>query len=96
MPQSSKTINLIQASILITITLSGLWLVSDFIAFLLSILIPIIALALIILSLIVEYLEKSNVPAWYYRLMVLLIVLPLLIGLLFSAINGFHFNWTQH
>ncbi len=94
-PEDSKRQFVTKIGILITITLSFLWLVSDYVAFLLSLLIPALALAAFIISRIAEYLEKSNVPSWYYRLMLVLIGIPLLIGFVFAAIYGFQFSWSH-
>ncbi|MBK9107801.1 MAG: hypothetical protein IPM92_05315 [Saprospiraceae bacterium] len=80
-------------TILIVISFSILWLIQDYLAFFMSLLVPLISLFILIISLIVEYLEKSNVPKWYYKLLLLLIILPILTGLLFSGLNHFEFTW---
>jgi len=52
---------------------------------------PAISLSVLIVSFIVEKIEISNVPLWYYYLMIILIVSPVLVLIFFGELNGFGF-----
>lgn len=77
---------------ILTITYGVLWLVHEYTAFFLTLLVPIISFCTLIISLITEYLERSNIPRWYYRFMAILIILPLLVGILMACILKFEFG----
>lgn len=54
----------------------ALWVLYEYLASLLSVIIGVVCLAILVLSLIVELVERSNVPRWYYHLMLISIVAP--------------------
>ncbi len=66
-----------------------LW--DDYIGFFLSVVMACIVTAILIISLVVEWIEHSKVPLWYYSLMGISILSPLLVLLFFSMIEGIHF-----
>lgn len=72
-----------------------LWLISDYAATLVSVLFPIIFLFLLLLSQVVELVQKSKVPKWYYWFMVVSILAPLFTAFLFTFIMGIDFDWTK-
>ncbi|MBK8955425.1 MAG: hypothetical protein IPM34_07715 [Saprospiraceae bacterium] len=73
---------------ILTITYGVLWLVHEYVAFFLTLVVPAVSLSILLISLITEYLERSNIPGWYYRLMLLLILIPLMIGLVMGYLFG--------
>lgn len=86
---------LLEIGIGLGLILSLLWFVQDYLASFLCLLIPALALSLMAVSYIAELLEKSNLPFWYYRLMWMLVLIPLILLLIFGSINHFHFDWTR-
>lgn len=65
-----------------------LWLFNDYLATLLSISLGSIFLAILIISLIVEWIERSKVPIWYYKVMVVSILAPLLTAIVYLFFAG--------
>lgn len=93
--KSNSKFPLLEIGIGLGLTLSCLWLVQDYLASFLCLLIPMLALVLMVVSFIAELLEKSNLPSWYYRLMWVLVLVPLVVLLIFSSINHFQLDWTR-
>lgn len=67
----------------------GLWLLDEYLGTLLSTILAPIALALLIIAYISEYLEPSRVPSWYFTLMLCSFLAPIAAAgvyfLIFSA-----------
>ncbi|MFT5385406.1 MAG: hypothetical protein ACI81W_002814, partial [Saprospiraceae bacterium] len=66
----------------------GLWLISDYIATLISVIFVVIFAAILIIAAISEMIEPSKVPRSYYIFMIVSILAPLLAGILFLSIIG--------
>ena len=71
-----------------------LWLWNDYLATLISLVFAGIFLIILIISLIVEWVERSKVPGWYYRFMTISILAPLAATLIYLMING-GLNWVN-
>lgn len=65
-----------------------LWFVNEYLATMLSLIFGSICLLILLISLIVEWIERSKVPRWYFMLMLMSVLAPLLTALLFVGING--------
>jgi hypothetical protein len=65
-----------------------LWLWNDYLASLFSVIFGSIFLLILILSLIVEWVERSKVPGWYYKFMVASILAPLAAAVLYLFLHG--------
>lgn len=77
------------------IIFSILWLWDDYIASLLTVVIPIICLFILIISLLAELVERSKVPRWYYIIMILSILAPIIAALVFVFFVGADFEWMN-
>jgi len=66
----------------------GLWLTNDYIALMMSLIIATIFFSILIISLIVEKIEPSRVPKWYFQIMLVSIFVPIVIGALYIGIMG--------
>lgn len=66
----------------------ALWLSNDYLATILSLIFFCICLLILLISLIVEWIDRSKVPGWYYWLLAASTLAPLLAALAFLAING--------
>lgn len=64
----------------------GLHLMDEYIGFLCSLVIGVIALAIYLVSLITEMVERSKVPGWYYKLMLITTITPILVLLVFKFV----------
>ena len=65
-----------------------LWLSNDYLATFLSLIFFCICLLILIISIIVDWIDGSKVPQWYFMLMTASTLAPLLAALIFIAING--------
>jgi hypothetical protein len=70
-----------------------LWLWNDFVATLLSLSFAAIGLFVLIISLIAEIIDRSKVPRWYFYVIILSVITPLLIGSLFMFIKKGSLDW---
>ncbi|MCB0634492.1 MAG: hypothetical protein KDD15_32385, partial [Lewinella sp.] len=70
-----------------------LWLLNDYLASVLSLILAVISFAILLVSLGVELVERSGVPAWYYHYMLATIFAPVLSGLVYFFISG-ELNWV--
>lgn len=70
-----------------------LWLINDYLASMLSLILAIISLAILLTSLVIELVERSRVPRWYYYYMLVSIFAPVLSGLVYFFISG-ELNWV--
>lgn len=66
----------------------GLWLMNDYIATLLTLIVASIVSAVLLIALISEWLERSRVPKKYFQVMALSIVAPLISAALYMALFG--------
>lgn len=70
-----------------------LWMVNDYLASMLSLILAVISFAILLVSLVVELVERSRVPAWYYYYMAVSIIAPILSGVVYFFISG-ELNWV--
>lgn len=70
-----------------------LWLVNDYLASMISLILACICLAILLLSLLIELVERSKVPRWYYFFMAASVLAPILSGLIYYFISG-QLNWV--
>jgi len=70
-----------------------IWIINDYVASMLLLIIPVIATSILILSLLFELIEPSKVPRIYYKYVLTMIFSPMLVGFLYFYINGFDLSW---
>lgn len=61
-----------------------IWLVSDYIGLLLCLGVSLISFSILVISWIADRLEYAGVPSWYYPLMIMSTLIPMLIIALFG------------
>ena len=88
-------LSLLESFLLQVIFYCVIWLLNEYIGTLLCIIIPPIALAVLTISYISEFIEKSKVPRSYFYHLWILIITPLTVGLAFTAVYGANFDWLQ-
>ena len=71
----------------------ALWLWNDYVATLVSSVFAVIFLFLLVISYIVEWIEPSKVPTWYYRFMLVSILAPVIAAVLFIGLYGTDLEW---
>ena len=72
-----------------------LWVISDYTATLVTIILPFIFLFLLILALAAELIDRSKIPKWYFKFMILSILAPILTAIVFVSVLGSNFDWTR-
>ena len=70
----------------------GVFVWNDHVGFLLCTILGSITLVLLVISYVVELIERSKVPPWYFLLMWISLVAPLITLLFFAGIGGIHFT----
>lgn len=74
---------------------AGIWVMSDYTATLLTLVLPVIFLFLLIISLFSEMIDRSKTPRWYFKFMIISILVPILTAVVFVAALGANFDWTK-
>jgi len=70
-----------------------LWLLNDYMATLLTLIIGAIVLAVLLLALISEAIERSRVPRRYFYVMGLSVLAPLFAAILYQVLFGGHLSF---
>lgn len=76
-----------------TVIYLAMWMYNDYLASLLSLILAGICLVILLVSLVVELVERSKVPRWYYFFMAASVLSPILSGLVYYFISG-ELNWV--
>ena len=90
-----KSLGIIEISLIQGIFYALLWLANSYIATLLTAIIVPIFVSLLVISLIAELLDRSKVPKWYFKIMVLSAVIPILVAMFFFNANDGFFDWME-
>lgn len=93
--ESDPFINLAIASLTLAIICTATWLWNDYVASYLSIIFPGISLVILIIAVIADWIEPSRIPKWYYGLMLISILIPLLVGAIFLYLNEGVLEWLK-
>ena len=72
---------------------SILWLWNDYVASLLTVVLPTIFFFILIIALLAELIERSKVPRWYYYFMAVSVLAPIVAALVFVFFVGADFEW---
>jgi quinol-cytochrome oxidoreductase complex cytochrome b subunit len=94
MPRDTKTERLLQRIVTIegllvqTITYLALWLIDSYLAKVVSLLVGGVAAGILVVSILVEWVDRSRVPRVYYRVVLWCLLGPLLGGLLGWLLAG--------
>ncbi len=88
-------LSLFEIFLLEVIVWLGLWLLNDYLATLLTLIIGAIVLAVLLFALIAEAIERSKVPRRYFYVMALSILAPLVAGGLYLALFGGELRFLQ-
>ena len=65
-----------------------LWMWDEYLATLLSLIWGGICLLVLLTSLVVEWIEKSNVPRWYFSFLWVSVLAPIMAAVIYSGIVG--------
>ena len=76
-----------------TILYSGLWILSPYAGFMLSMIVATISATILIISLIMELVDRSKVPKIYFRFMLTAVICPIVVALFFIAFYPDAMSW---
>ena len=77
------------------IVYSLLWLIDEYVASYLCIVIPVIAFAILVVSLLSELFERSRISRKYFIIMGVTILTPLMVGMAFYTLYDGKLEWMQ-
>ncbi len=75
------------------VTYLSIWLWNEYVASYITLIFPIMILIILILALIADWIEPSRIPGWYYKVMIISILIPVIIGAVFYYINDGRIGW---
>ncbi len=88
-------VSLFEIFLIQVILYSIIWLTNDYLASYMSVVIPSICGAVLIVAMISEYIEPSKISRKYFWFMGISLLTPLLVGAFFMTINGGYLEWMQ-
>ena len=86
-------IGLLEIILLQIILYSGLWILSPYAGFMLSMIVATISAAVLVISLIMELVDRSKVPKIYFRFMLTAVICPIVVALFFIAFYPDAMGW---
>jgi len=81
-------LSLLELFLLEMVVWLALWLLNDYMATLLTLIISAIVFAILVIALLAEAIERSKVPRWYFWVMGLSVLAPVLAAMLYLLIFG--------
>lgn len=81
-------LSLLEIFLLEVVCYLGLWLINDYIAALLTLIVGAIVSAVLIIALISEVIERSKVPKKYFQIMALSVLAMVISALIYVALFG--------
>ena len=91
-PLHSKLLIVVLAE---SIVFTALWLWNEYVATYSTIILVGIMFVILLFSLVADLIEKSRIPKWYYYVLVISIVIPLVVGMFFVYIYGGNLSWLE-
>lgn len=82
--QRLRPIEILLAEVLLYLFL---WVANDYLAAMLSLIFGSVFLLILLVSLVVEVVERSKVPKWYFTFMGLSVLAPIIAATLYALIN---------
>lgn len=88
-------LSLLEIFLLETIVMLAIWLLNDYIAVMLTLILAAIVSAILIIALISEFIERSKVPAKYFYTMGISVLALLGAALLYIGISGGNLDFLK-
>lgn len=85
-----KEIIIVQA-----ILFSLLWMTNEYLAFMLSVIFIPLCIAVLIVAKIADFIEPSRITPLFYRMLLGLAIVPIILLLVFWSIYGGEFEWMK-
>ena len=74
---------------------AAIWLIDEFIATYVMVVIPGISFTILMATLLAEFFERSRVPRKYFYIMGITVVTPLLVGFFFLWMYDWELDWMR-
>jgi hypothetical protein len=87
MIEKLKSIGILELILIEVVAFIVVWLLNEYLAFLLTVIISAISFAVLVISLIAEAIEKSKVSKLFFLTLFLIGLTPLVVGAVFYVIN---------
>lgn len=88
-------IGLIEFVLIQLIVYTAIWMISDYIGFFITLTFPVLITAVLLISLIAEWIEPSRVPRIFFKFLLFAILTPLIVLMFFTALNNGHWAWMD-
>jgi len=85
--------NLLIVALAQCVIFTAAWIWNEYVATYATIILPGVMLVILLLSLIADWIEPSRIPKWYYAIMVITILIPVVIGMFFMYIYHGKLSW---
>ena len=72
-----------------------IWLWNEFVAVYITLIFPSMILLILLLAVIADWIEPSRIPRWYYILMIISVIIPVVIGAVFFFIYEGRFDFLS-
>lgn len=86
-----RTLEILMVEIIIYLFI---WMLNEYLATMLSLIFGTICLLILLISLVVEFIERSKVPKWYFGFMAMSILAPILAAAIYLGITG-NIDWLR-
>jgi len=90
-----RGLSLLESFMLQLVVYILIWILNDYVASLLLLIVPVIGTAILLLSLIFELIEPSKIPKSYYKYMLTIILAPIVVAAIYFYMNGFQLDWLD-
>lgn len=90
-----NTEKLILTALLQAILYTLIWMYNDYVALILCLSFSLISLAILIISWIADRIEYARVGPWYYPLLIISFIIPMLITGIFWFFKGGEMSWMK-
>jgi hypothetical protein len=87
--------NLLIVALVECVLFCSVWLWNEYVASYATIILPGVMAVILLISLIADLIEPSRIPRWYYFIMVITILIPLVVGMFFLYIYGGKLAWMK-
>ena len=88
-------LSLFEIFLLETVVMLVVWLLNDYIAVLLTLILAAVVSAVLIIALLAEFIERSKVPAKYFYVMGITVLALLGAGLVYVVISGGNLDFLK-
>lgn len=91
--RAATRINLVIVVLLQAVIYACVWLWNEYVAVYLTLIFTGLIFVILVLGTIADLIEPSRIPGWYYGLMIISIITPLVIGTIFYFLYEGRLDW---